>query len=1035
VAHDIRVKIIGDAASLVSELRKAAGATATFGSKMEKMGANVAGVGKKFDLLLTAPIVAFGALSVKTAIESEASMAKLEQSFKNAHQPISEFRDAIEQAESKGRDFGFTNDQTRETLAKFETATYSGEKSLKLLGAAEDLARFKHLELSSAGQILTGALAGNTRAIKALGVPVVAVTKNVDALRAAHVKNTTEQGRALYSAAKLADKQATVGNLIETVTKKVHGQAKAFGETAAGKIQIFQAQLDNLRENLGTTLLPILNKLLGYLDRLVKWFDSLSPSTKKWILIIAGAAAAIGPVLTVVGGLITILGGLADALIFVAANPVVLLIGALVAIGAAIAAAVLFPKQFEAALEKMGVSADTAKTVIDSLRTTFEVLKTTAGVVFAVLKATVLSGFIAMVDAFKIFRDLLRGDWGKLWNDLKSLMLGPINAIVNVAKTTFAALAPALAIVWNLIKSAASTAWNAIRTAILNVWTSIKTGVSSAASTVASSVTGVFTRLWGAVTTAASTALTKAKTIGTNIVNGIVRGMAALVREVKGALDRLWGIIATVASMAYSGAIYIGQQIINGIVAGIKSLAGRLTSAAGWVYDNTIGKLGSLFGIGSPSRVAAEKIGKPLAEGIIVGFTNYFAANGAKLAVATKKATELLAQVRPAIEAAGRTLGLAHAVAIAQGIAAGSPTIKQQMVTALHEAVTAAMQTAVQAIQTAQGAVTSATGSLASAALAAFDAQVAKWVSPAQKILDALDLKEKMGAIEASFGAAGADLVNQIGAALEAGKPGLAKSLLTTLMGAMEEAKTNAINALTAANADLANAQAALTAAQAGGDKDAISAAEAAVQTATENQKAMQSNLDAIVAAQKTALQLIAQEEATAHTKLMDQRRTQFQNQLDALNASLANHRITYEQYHKRVLDLFKKYIPDYRLSGKAIGFAIADGLRDAIEEVKKAAGELADAIAAKLKLKSPAEEGPLSTLDTWWSSFTSTLLSGLDRDPFAAAYAASGTIGGGGPTVHIHVDTVIGNDLDAAARQLAAPIRLELTRHAQRNR
>ncbi len=97
----------------------------------------------------------------------------------------------------------------------------------------------------------------------------------------------------------------------------------------ANSTRIVKAQLADAAAQMGEQLLPIALKVVQGISSLVERFTALSPETQKWILIIAGAAAAIGPVLVVVGTLISSIGTIIGA--FSAMMPVVTAAGGVIA--------------------------------------------------------------------------------------------------------------------------------------------------------------------------------------------------------------------------------------------------------------------------------------------------------------------------------------------------------------------------------------------------------------------------------------------------------------------------------------------------------------------------------------------------------------------------------------------------------------------------------------------------------------------------------------------------------------------------------
>jgi hypothetical protein len=72
-----------------------------------------------------------------------------------------------------------------------------------------------------------------------------------------------------------------------------------------------------------------------------------------------------------------------------------------------------------------------------------------------------------------------------------------------------------------------------------------------------------------------------------------------------------------------------------------------------------------------------------------------------------------------------------------------------------------------------------------------------------------------------------------------------------------------------------------------------------------------------------------------------------------------------------------------YQNAGQALGQAFAQGIMDAIPAIQAAAQAAAEAAAQYLELNSPADKGPLSTLDRWWDAFAPTLYQPLVAQDF----------------------------------------------------
>lgn len=194
----------------------------------------------------------------------------------------------------------------------------------------------------------------------------------------------------------------------------------------------------------------------------------------------------------------------------------------------------------------------------------------------------------------------------------------------------------------------------------------------------------------------------------------------------------------------------------------------------------------------------------------------------------------------------------------------------------------------------------------------------------------------------------------------------------------------------------------------------------------------------------KAALEKKAAEERKQYEAARARQRRNLEDQLADLEEMLAKHPERWKFYQNKVLKLLEKYNIDYKTSGRNVGKAFAEGLRDSIDEAVAAAKELADAVAQVLKTKSPSEEGPMSDLDKWWEGFAPTLLSGLDNksienamvrmSPTPGLISAPRTSSAAPIYLTVNVEKAIGSDLDQAGQELAEPVRRELLTILSRN-
>lgn len=194
---------------------------------------------------------------------------------------------------------------------------------------------------------------------------------------------------------------------------------------------------------------------------------------------------------------------------------------------------------------------------------------------------------------------------------------------------------------------------------------------------------------------------------------------------------------------------------------------------------------------------------------------------------------------------------------------------------------------------------------------------------------------------------------------------------------------------------------------------DALEKQAAAERAATDEQAerertAAQSRYDEQVAALERSAEaerLFLQSQLEANRQnLSDQRdveRTSLQVRLDQLQENFKKGGALWGRNHQLLLNQTRTFAEGFEASGRRLGRSYADGLVAAYPALRRAASGAASIIADFLKLNSPADKGPLSTLDKWWRPFGDTLTSGVDMREAAllvAKYADPGRGGSSSP-------------------------------------
>lgn len=198
---------------------------------------------------------------------------------------------------TQGQLLGVTDDELRPALAGLARVTGSITKAQKAANLAMDISAAKGVSLETVTKTLERAYGGNLNAIAKL-VP--------------ELKGMIKEG-------------ATAEQVFAALAKKFGGEASAAADTTAGKFKRLSIALDETKESIGASLIPVVEGALPYLQKFASWAQE-NPETFKQIALAIGAITAAMIALNIA----------------LAANPIVLAVGA--AAVAAFAVAKLTPK-------------------------------------------------------------------------------------------------------------------------------------------------------------------------------------------------------------------------------------------------------------------------------------------------------------------------------------------------------------------------------------------------------------------------------------------------------------------------------------------------------------------------------------------------------------------------------------------------------------------------------------------------------------------------------------------------------------------
>lgn len=305
----LKVNIIGDASKLTKALNTASG-------KLESFGSKVSGIGKSLTTRLTLPLGIAGGAAIKMASDFEESLNKVNVAFGEASGEVREF------AKTTLDQFGIAEGTALDMAALFgDMSTSMGlsvdaaaEMSTALVGLAGDLSSFKNINIKEATTALNGVFTGETESLKRLGIVMTQVNLEQFAMEQGIRKTIKEMSQ--------AEKVQLRYQYVMEKTANAHGDFANTSDGAANQMRKFQEQMKELGATFGAVILPAFTKLVKAANKILLKFRNLDEGTQKTILIIAGIAAAIGPVLVALGSMASGIGLVASG--FATALPIII---------------------------------------------------------------------------------------------------------------------------------------------------------------------------------------------------------------------------------------------------------------------------------------------------------------------------------------------------------------------------------------------------------------------------------------------------------------------------------------------------------------------------------------------------------------------------------------------------------------------------------------------------------------------------------------------------------------------------------------
>lgn len=365
--QELFVKISSDFKGLNQGFNEAFKNAKLFSEKMEGLTAFGEGMktfGATMGAFVTLPLTLAGAASIKMASDMAETQNKVSVAFGDSS------KDVMDWSKTSIMSMGLAQQSALDAAALFgDMGTSMGlarkdaaGMSMGLVQLGADLASFKNIDTKQAMEALAGVFTGETESLKMLGVVMTETNLQAFALSKGIKKNVQD----MSEAEKINLRYAFILN----ATKNAQGDFARTSDGAANQMRIFGESLKELAVNFGTVILPLFTKVINFTNGIIKEFMGLSEGMKKTIIVVAGFAAALGPLAIGIGGVLVALPlmksgflmmlpaikAVGVALRFLALNPIGLVISA---VGGLVLAGIYLYKNWDTArirMEKIAVS-------------------------------------------------------------------------------------------------------------------------------------------------------------------------------------------------------------------------------------------------------------------------------------------------------------------------------------------------------------------------------------------------------------------------------------------------------------------------------------------------------------------------------------------------------------------------------------------------------------------------------------------------------------------------------------------------------
>ena len=496
VAGSYNDKDIKRAQRDLQKLSDASGETAkTFSQKFDSMGRSMSDFGGTMTTHVTLPLLAAGAAVFAAFSEEEEAIARMTGALRaNAGQA------------------NVTGDEIRNLASQLQkTTTFADDATISAAGLLLTFHNIRN-ELGDGNKVFDRTLVAAQNLSAALGTDLESATMQLakalenpatglTALTRSGTTFTAQQKDMIRTMVDAGDTLGAQRMILDVVESQYGGMAETMAQTTRGKIKQSLNTLGDSMEQFGALLVPMVDKVSEFIKQLGDGLANLEPETRQTIVMFAGIAAAIGPVLLVVGKLITsivAIKGVLAGIVAAVSAPVLAVIAVIAALVAAFVVAWQNSEQFRITVTK--AFNDVRDGVVEAWH---GFIKPAIDQLVASLQEHVLPAVDRMAQTFAEAWPAISSAVTSAWGYIQPVLQALVSFIANYLIPALAFLAEVAVMTWTNIAQSAAGMWthyvqpalSALRTgfdAVANFLSARVGDIVNVFSGVASAITGPF---------------------------------------------------------------------------------------------------------------------------------------------------------------------------------------------------------------------------------------------------------------------------------------------------------------------------------------------------------------------------------------------------------------------------------------------------------------------------------------------------------------------------------------------------------------